>query len=169
MDVTCPPWGTRFLLAAIALTPPESEDGNVYAMSPRPLTRADFAGCDAATASKNRHGGAQFLVVRSLNGVSVYLQRSAECVHQSAHRGFSSTKKVADAVNRAMGGQFARPQCWANRVAERAAALSSESFRSWPHLRIWKHPDSKARSWWTKDRNSGSRLQCHVIKLRFSR
>ncbi|NLY41273.1 MAG: flagellar basal body P-ring protein FlgI [Desulfovibrionales bacterium] len=96
----------------LLLTPLKGVDGNVYALTQGPLAVGGFsAGGDASSASKNIAtvgripGGA--VIERS---VPFAFNNQQEVTINLSTMDFSTTKHVADAINRSMGGTFAQAQ-----------------------------------------------------------
>ena len=114
MDVTVSSMGdaSSLLGGVLLMTPLKGVDGNVYALGQGPLAVGGFsAGGDAAQATKNITtvaripGGA--VIER---GVPFAFNDQQSVTINMYGEDFSTTKKVADAVNRAMGGKFAQAQ-----------------------------------------------------------
>lgn len=114
MDVVVSSLGdaSSLLGGVLLLTPLKGVDGNVYALSQGALVVGGFsAGGEAATASKNITtvgripGGA--VIER---GVPFTFNDQQTVTINLREEDFSTTKQVADAVNRALGGQYAQAQ-----------------------------------------------------------
>lgn len=114
MDITVSSMGdaSSLLGGVLLMTPLKGVDGNVYALGQGPLAVGGFsAGGDAAQASKN------IATVARIPGGAViergvpFAFNDQRTVSINMHgEDFSTTKRVVDAVNRAMGGNFAQAQ-----------------------------------------------------------
>ncbi|NCD25588.1 MAG: flagellar basal body P-ring protein FlgI [Deltaproteobacteria bacterium] len=112
MDVTVSSMGdaSSLLGGVLLMTPLKGVDGNVYALSQGPLIVGGFsAGGDATQATKNITTVARIPSGAIIERGVPFTFNDQQNVTINMHgEDFSTTKRVADAVNRALGGTFAQ-------------------------------------------------------------